>query len=233
MALSIVFFDLDGTLVDARDAAWEIFADTNALFELGIDTQEKFLALSETNIFSALSECCVDEQHATTVIDHFMNSIRERYNPPFIPGMVDVVKQFNAQTSLAILSSNMGETIRRILEAGGIAEYFPHILSGDDEPSKRTAITNFLAANDDQFAKPLTGEERQSRRSRNENAALITDTVGDVGEALGGGIRVCGVSWGMHSREQLLRAGAEYVADTPPELIQWFNKARFGANGRS
>lgn len=230
MALALVFFDLDGTLVDARDAAWEIFAETSETFELGIDTQEKFLALSETNFFAALSAYCTDEKLAVAVTDHFMDGIRDRYNPPFIPGMIDIVKEFSAQTPLAILSSNMRDTIQRILTAGGITQYFPHIIAGDEEPSKSTAIASFLSANGQEIA-TSAGDNRAP--ISNHEAAMVTDTVGDVGEALSSGIRVCGVTWGMHSKQQLLTAGAEYAADTPADLMEWFNKAHSGVNIRS
>ena len=233
MPLETVFFDLDGTLVDARDAAWEIFAETNDLYELGIDTQDKFLALSETNIFSALSQYCADEVQAKSVIDHFMDNIVNRYHPPFIPGMIEIVRQFNKQISLAILSSNISETIRRILAEGGITECFPIIMSGDVEPSKTKAIQSFLDDDNSRISTTVFQTTSGYRSLTGDEVALVTDTVGDVTAALCGGIRACGVSWGMHSKSKLLDAGAEYVADTPNELMHWFNEARVSNETRS
>jgi len=50
---------------------------------------------------------------------------------------------------------------------------------------------------------------------------LITDTVGDVEEALAAGIRVGAVSWGMHRADDLEAAGAEFVCIWPEELVAY------------
>lgn len=50
---------------------------------------------------------------------------------------------------------------------------------------------------------------------------LITDTVGDVRDALAAGIRVVGVAWGMHGVDELTEAGAEFVALGPQELAAY------------
>ena len=36
-----ILFDLDGTLVQTREASWKIFARTNAAFNLGVDLAAK------------------------------------------------------------------------------------------------------------------------------------------------------------------------------------------------
>ena len=232
MALNVVLFDLDGTLVDTRDAAWAIFSETNRAFELGVDTLEKFLQLSESNIFLAIANCCDSPARAEVVIDHYMGNIRRRYNPPFIPGMIEVIKKLSDEVEMAILSSNMLEVIRRILSAGGVASCFPHILAGDDEPSKALAIERYLKVGTDHRGS-TTVRTVKDPQWRAEEAALVTDTVGDVGEGRASGLRVCGVSWGMHTADQLRNAGAEYVADTPLELLDWFKQARNSVTMRS
>ena len=46
-----ILFDLDGTLVQTREASWKIFARTNAAFNLGVDSQQKYFRLLEDNLF--------------------------------------------------------------------------------------------------------------------------------------------------------------------------------------
>ena len=50
---------------------------------------------------------------------------------------------------------------------------------------------------------------------------LVTDTAGDVRDARETGIRVVGVAWGMHSVDELLDAGAEFVALWPQEITAY------------
>jgi phosphoglycolate phosphatase len=48
---------------------------------------------------------------------------------------------------------------------------------------------------------------------------FVSDTVGDMHEARAAGATPCGVSWGWHEPEDLRRAGAEDIAETPAALM--------------
>ena len=223
MTFKAVLFDLDGTLVDARVQAWALFQETSLEFNLGINSQEEFFQLSERNFFTGLVEHCKDESAAAAATQHYMDVVRERYNPPFIPGIFDVISELAEHATLAILSSNMHDTIRRILESGGVTQYFSYIFAGDHEPSKAIAIEKFLAGTSAGPAHDSSVAPRLVRYVPSE-VGMVTDTVGDVGEARASGIRVCGVIWGMHSEAKLRAAGADHVARTPQELVEWFNQ---------
>ena len=202
---SAILFDLDGTLVDTRSASWELFAETNLAFGLGIDSREAFFRIFERNFFESLGLLCPDPQRAAEVKSHFMELLRTRYRPPLIPGMVDVVKTLAPKCTLAVISTNGMEPIRRILVEAGIATCFSHVFSGDVEPRKADAMTRFL----------------DEARLDPSEVVLVTDTVGDVAEARQVGVRAIGVAWGMHTEDQLLEAGAERVALWPQELVAW------------
>lgn len=208
-----VLFDLDGTLVDTRSASWPWFEQTSREFALGIDTREQFFALFENNFFESLAAHCGDHAKATAAAQHFMQLIREHYAPPFIAGITEVVRALAVDHTLAIVSSNMHETIGRLLQAGGVAAHFAHIFAGDTQPSKSGAIADFLAGRWSD-----TGHAFDASR-----VVLITDTAGDVGEALASGIRAFGVEWGMHDRQKLIAAGASQVASQPQQLLAWIN----------
>ena len=210
-----VLFDLDGTLVDTRSASWPWFEQTSREFALGIDTREQFFALFEGNFFECLAAHCGDHAKATAAAQHFMGLIREHYAPPFITGIVEVVRALAAHHILAIVSSNMHETIARLLQTGGVAAHFAHIYAGDTQPSKSGAIADFLAGrwSDNGVGRPFDADR----------VVLITDTAGDVGEALASGIRAFGVDWGMHDRQKLIAAGAAHVASQPRQLLEWIN----------
>jgi phosphoglycolate phosphatase len=220
-----ILFDLDGTLVDTRAASWQLFAETNLAFALGIDSREAFFRAFEGNFFDSLAKMCPDPSRAEAVKAHFMELLRTRYNPALIPGMVDVVRALARQCTLAVISTNGIEAIRRILVGAGIATCFSHVFSGDVEPRKAVSIRRFLG--DQRYAAQrlcspayLDGGTGGAKLDAHD-VVLVTDTVGDVTEAREAGVRAIGVAWGMHSERQLLDAGAERVALWPQELVVW------------
>ncbi len=212
-----VLFDLDGTLVDTRTASWPLFAQTSRAFALGINTREQFFAIFAGNFFESLARHCGDKEKAVAAGKHFMELIRVHYDPPFIEGIVEVVRALAVSHTLAVISSNMQVTIRRLLRAGGIDAHFATVYAGDTQPSKSAAIADFLSGD---WAPPAS--RRQFERGQ---VVLITDTTGDVGEARASGIDAIGVEWGMHNEQMLVAAGAQQVANKPQQLLQWINQS--------
>jgi phosphoglycolate phosphatase len=227
-----LLFDLDGTLVQTREASWKLFAKTNAAFGLGISTQEEFFQLLEDNMFHALRKRCRDERKADEAARHFLSLLKSEYNPEFIPGMCDVVKAFAGNCSLAVISSNAVATIRRILTHANVANCFSHVFGGDVEQDKRASVRRFLADRSYLVNRDCSPAYREGERPSvptGQEIVLITDTVGDVKHARECGIRAVGVAWGMHSEKQLLQAGAEFVALWPQELVAHLLPGGFAA----
>ena len=42
MSLRMILFDLDGTLVQTREASWRVFEKVNRRFDLGVNSAEAF-----------------------------------------------------------------------------------------------------------------------------------------------------------------------------------------------
>ena len=225
-----IMFDLDGTLVGAREALWELFSEINETFALGVDSRDAFFRMLEGNFYESLAQMCSDPQRAEAARKNFMELLRTRYKPVLIPGMTDVVRSLAPHCTLAIISSNGIETIRRILVDAGISTCFGHVFAGDVEPKKAASIRRFLSEH--RYAahrrcSPEYSEDSTDTSSLEfDDVVLVTDTVGDVMEAKEVGIRAIGVTWGMHTQEQLLAAGAEKVALWPQELIAWLRPSR-------
>jgi phosphoglycolate phosphatase len=53
-----------------------------------------------------------------------------------------------------------------------------------------------------------------------ETTIMIGDTSYDMAMAKAAGVRAIGVSWGYHPREELLAAGADYIADHPSDIAE-------------
>ena len=219
MAARTIVFDMDGTLVQTRAASWDVFQDTARRFELPIRSAEEFFELFRGNFFEGLKTLCPDPALETAVREHFLQGLRDRYAPRFVPGMRDVVRALAARYPLAVMSSNAMTAIRRILEEEGLAACFAHVFSGEVGASKEAHLRQILN-------EPSYGNARHCSLSYAEDdqvstaeVVLITDTVGDVREARRCGVRVIAVAWGMHGCDALRQAGAETVVMWPQELV--------------
>ncbi|TNC25705.1 HAD family hydrolase [Amycolatopsis alkalitolerans] len=216
-----VIFDLDGTLVQTRVASWEIFSRINDRFGLGVDSRDKYFDLFQGNVFASIRKLCRDEQQAAAVSEAFLSLLREDYTPALVPGVAEVVRTLAGHCTLAVMSSNAMQVLRRVLAGNGLAYCFAHVFGGDVTPDKRTAIATFLADSGNGFGRRCAADYDESGHVRTpdrDSTVLVTDTAGDVRDALDAGIRVVGVAWGMHGVGELTAAGAEFVALWPQEL---------------
>jgi phosphoglycolate phosphatase len=216
-----VMFDLDGTLVQTRRASWGVFRKVSDDFGLGLTGPQEYFALFNGNIFASLDKLCRDRADSGQVRKAFMDRLRKEYNPAMVPGMVDVIRRLAGHCTLAVVSSNATEVLRRVLVGNGIAYCFSHVFGGDTAPDKTTAIRSFLSDASSQYGRRCEvayDETPADTRPDLDTTVLVTDTAGDVGEALAVGIRAVGVAWGMHGADELSAAGAEFVAIWPQEL---------------
>lgn len=229
--LRALLFDLDGTLVQTRNSSWQIFQETNAEFGLGVDSAAEFFELFEENFFDALEALARDRGVADPALvqEHFRRKLRSDYLPEVVPGIAAIVRELASSYTLMIVSSNTMESVRRVLENNGLADCFAHVFSGEVAPSKVRAIDHVME--DPTYAcgrhcVPYYNEAVTPHKHASNEVMLITDTVGDVTEALKAGIRVCGVAWGMHGADRLKAAGAEFVCVWPEELLVYLRDGR-------
>lgn len=223
-----IVFDLDGTLVQTRLASWAVFEDVQAEFGLGIDTAEAFFSHFEGNFFASIRAFCNDEKLADAVIERFFGKLESDYRPTLVPGIADVVHALAPRATLAVLSSNATSVIRRVLDDNGLQFCFAHVFGGDVEPDKSAGLRRFLADAAQGVGRrcsPAFDEGSEDAGAAASDTVLVTDTVGDTQAALAAGVRVVGVSWGMHSADRLRAAGAEFVAVWPQELIAYLAPA--------
>ncbi|MBO4240814.1 HAD family hydrolase [Pseudonocardia alni] len=216
-----VLFDLDGTLVQTRIASWTVFSTINDRFGLGVDGPEQYFDLFRGNVYDSIAKLCRDEAHAAEVKNAFLTLLREEYDPPLVPGVADVVRRLAGHCTLAVMSSNAMQVMRRVLTGNDLAYCFAHVFGGDVTPDKRTAMRTFLADAANSYGRRCSADYDEGGRLQTPDltsTVLVTDTAGDVRDAVEVGIRAVGVAWGMHSPDELLAAGAEFVALWPQEI---------------
>jgi phosphoglycolate phosphatase len=118
---SAVMFDLDGTLVQTRGASWDVFRQISDEFGLGLTGPQQYFDLFRGNIFASLDALCDGHADSEQVKQAFLARLRAEYNPAMVPGMVDVIRRLAGHCTLAVVSSNAMEVLRRVLVGNGVA----------------------------------------------------------------------------------------------------------------
>ena len=185
-----VIFDLDGTLLDTIG---DLAAAANAVCRE-----------------NGWPEYTV--QAVEGMVGHGIPNLVSRFSPAEAqePQTLErTLAQFNryygaAGVRLAVCSNKADEFSQVI-----VAHYFPGIFEVIRGNLPGTPV------------KPDPGVARgilEKLNARPEETLMVGDSDVDIRTGHNAGLKACGVTWGFRSRENLVNAGADFLADTPAEL---------------
>jgi phosphoglycolate phosphatase len=220
MTLRAVIYDLDGTLVDSRQDLTE--AVNRTLHRLGHAPLEGRQVWSfvgegaEVLVRRALSAARLrdgqgqhtPEQLPAALVAEAMPLWRESYGDCLLdhtrlfPG-VEAVLDLGPPLR-AVLTNKPGVFTRRILDGLGLSARFAKVIGGDEAPRKPNpeGLLSICAALSVAPAEAL----------------MVGDSLVDLAVGRSAGVRVCGVTWGHASREELGAEGPDFLAGNASEL---------------
>lgn len=214
-ALSLVIFDVDGTLVDSQD--FIVAAMSAAFDEIGRPPppRAEVLAITGLSLPQALVRLAPDldgpDLEATAAV-YRASFVRLRAaqggeaNAPLYPGARAAIEALHAEPEL-LLGVATGKARRGLdhtLAAHDLDRFFVTRQTADRHPSKpHPAMIEAALAE--------TGVDRN-------RAVMVGDTTFDIDMAAAAGIAAIGVSWGYHPAQALIGAGAAAVIGDFAEL---------------
>lgn len=208
----ILFFDLDGTISDSRPGIVRSYL--HALKTLGrhpLPTDESLQAFIGPPLRSAfpilLDSADID------LVEQAVTIFRERYGTiglfenqlyPEIPPLLEALT--NRKFELYIVTAKPREYAVRIIDHFGITSFFQDIygpeLNGTHD-SKTELIAHILT----------------SRSIEASRVKMIGDRKEDIHAGLSNGCRTIGVLYGYGTAEELTRAGAHQLIESPLQLL--------------
>ena len=210
--IKTVLFDLDGTLLNTIDDLADAGNWVCAQHGWPTFTVEQFKHMVGNGIPKLVERFSPENARTPEQLAATLAQFSARYDAhkedktapyPGIPELLDALKAEGIQT--AVFSNKADPLCGKI-----IAHYFGtgrfELVRGNrpNVPTKPDP-TGVYALMQDIGADPKT-------------TLFIGDSDVDIRTGHNAGLKACGVTWGFRSRENLVNAGADFLADTPAEL---------------
>ncbi len=211
----LAVFDCDGTLVDSQANICRAMEAAFAGAGLAPPPREairRIVGLSLVEAVAALLPEADAALHRTLALDYKHAFQRLRADgglddEPLFDGIADVLATLVERGwVLGVATGKSDRGLAHVLAHHGVTDLFATLQTADRHPSKPDPAM-LLAAIEETGA---------------TETAMIGDTAFDMAMAKAAGARAIGVAWGYHDVADLVRGGAEVVADRAaalPELL--------------
>ena len=199
MHRKLIMLDFDGVIADSLEHQCRVFVDTlQARGFAALATAEQFLAFTESNWFTALTDAALP----ASVTEELDEAFVALPSPELFPEMAAIIERLAAAHLVMVITSARTDVVEGILGEHGVRGV-SEVLGGDQETSKTRKIA-----------------EAHRRFGRSRAAWYVGDTVGDILEARQAGVRTVGAAWGWHGVERLRRANPDRMAHRPGDLLE-------------
>jgi len=199
---NLIMFDYDGVIVDSLQVFTKNYiaaCQENGLQE--IKSEQDVLSLFENNVYKTLTQQGV----TAATINGILVSYERRQSDyldklKLFDGMADALQRISLENKVFIITSNLSEATESVLLRQGVT-CIEEIMGAEKEKSKINKISKVMS------------------RYKEWPAFYVGDTKGDMIEGKAVGATTIGVGWGWHSIEKLREGGADFIAQSPQELV--------------
>lgn len=207
-----VIFDLDGTLLNTLD---DLADSANHVCEVHgwpthpVEAYKLMVGGGIPNLVKKFTPPGLSEEELSVVRAEFSAYYGEHKEDKTAPyaGMPEVVELLKAAGVSVSVLTNKADHL-----AGAVVEhYYPGVFE-----SVLGALPDVAVKPDPAMLKILM--ERVGAKP--ETTLFVGDSNVDIITGKNGSLTTCGVLWGFRSREELAGEGADYIIDTPAQLVQ-------------
>ncbi|MGQ0588350.1 MAG: HAD-IA family hydrolase [Sphingosinicella sp.] len=210
----LAIFDCDGTLVDSQHNICAAMAECFAA--AGLERPDdartrRVVGLSLIEAMRSMLPEAAPERHVALAEEYKLafQAMRARGldEEPLYEGMAELVEALDAEGwLLGVATGKSDRGLALCLEHHGLRARFVSLQTADRHPSKPHP-SMIEAAMAEAGAAP-------------HSTLMIGDTSFDMAMARAAGVTAIGVGWGYHDAEDLRRAGAHHIVETPQEILE-------------
>jgi phosphoglycolate phosphatase len=213
MAIKLIIFDLDGTLIDSStDICHAINHATEGTGIRPVSVQETVTLIGEgiSKLFEKLIEngkVAIDKEPLVArFLDYYSAHVVD--HTPVYPGVEATLKEL-ADYRKVIVSNKREDLSTRALESLGIASYFDFIAGSDSTPARKPSPVPI------QFVLAKYG-------IATDEAVIVGDSNYDIEAGRAAGIKTIAVTYGYRPVFQL--QGADFRVNSMPEIVPIIKK---------
>ncbi len=206
-----IFFDLDGTLTDSAEGI--LNSVEYAMKKLGISGYKRselysFIGPPLTDSFGNMFG--LSEEKCKEGVRYYREYFPKKgiYENRLYDGVTELLKRLKASgKALVLATSKPQEFSEEILRYFGITGYFDFIAAAEmnGARNKKEDIIR--------YALEISGADRQE-------TVMVGDRSYDILGAKSSGISSIGVLYGFGAEDELRKAGADYIAKTPDDILK-------------
>lgn len=203
MQKSVLFFDLDGTIVDSKPGILESVKYALSFFHIEENDEEKLNLFIGPPLFDAFSSVYgMNKEDADFAVEKYRENYRGNkgiLKYQVYPGIEDVLKSLKeAGKTICLATAKPLEFAKMILEDANIDKYFDVINGASFDETKRTKDA-------------VIKDTIEKNGFQKEDILMIGDRENDVTGAIKNGIDVLGVLYGYGDEKELKTAGCKYI----------------------
>ena len=207
LSISVVLFDVDGTIVDSAPAVMRAFRGTLSDYDLPIPDDQRLRTYVGPPLWHSFGELGYEGELLANLVSGYRARYQAHYlDPEPFPGIIEVLHDLHdAGVPLATATSKQAPMALAQMEHLGLSDVFDVIAGATPDPgsSKATVIREAL------MRLEALGIDISA-------PVLVGDSIWDVRGAQEAGIPVIGVGWGYATEDGLDDADA--VCETVEEL---------------
>lgn len=216
MKKDIIFFDLDGTIVDSAPGIIESVKYALSYFNIEEKDEEKLNLFIGPPLFDAFSRYYnMNKEDADKAVEKY----RENYNGnkalekfivyDCVENMLKALKEKGKTICLATAKPLQYAEI--ILDKAGLLKYFDVVNGASFDESKRTKTA-------------VIADTINTNKFEKHRILMVGDRENDVKGAKNNEIEVLGVTYGYGDYKELSDAGCKYIVSSPDEVIKFIIK---------
>ncbi|MBH1942276.1 HAD family hydrolase [Mobilitalea sibirica] len=211
MKYNTVIFDLDGTLLntldDLRDSLNEILVQKGFPSQ-SYDEVKRYVGNGVRNLIRQSIPTSCSEDEVTLYLEEFKENYRNNMQNKTRPynGIMELLLDLHRYNYKMAIVSNKYDTAVKSLAKTYFGTIIPVAIGETAQIKRKPAPDSVFTA-----VKELGSELK--------NTIFVGDSETDIMTAKNAGIPCIGVTWGFRCREVLRKTGADYLIDTPKELL--------------